>query len=246
MRMPKLPLLLAAVCFGAVLAAGFRLQAHMTATVAVLTAAHDLPTQHRITAADLKLAQVAPALVPPGALTHPSAAVGQYTRLPLLNGDVVRADKLTATAPATALSDQLPPNMRALSIGVVPSQVLGGLLRPGDRVDLLAALKAKPGQAATTDTLLQGVQVLDIRNQGALPARPISSDNTLSDNTSVTSAFAGRAANGTLTSLGAGPVPATVLLAVSPDQASSVVAAIASGKTLYLTLVGTQPTGDNQ
>jgi Flp pilus assembly protein CpaB len=239
--------LLVAVCFVGVLVWGYRLQAKMTATVSVLVAARDLPAQHRLDARDLKLVPVAPGLVPTDAIADPARAVGQYARSPLQAGDLIRTGKLTATPPQVSLAEQVPGDRRALSLAVVPSHVLGGALQPGDHVDVLAALApARSGEPATARTLLQDVHVLDIRNQSAQPAResPPREQATSPGTTSLTPGSALGQLPGTLPGTGAGPIPATIVLEVTPEQATALVQEVAGGADIYLTLVGKGPAGD--
>ena len=63
------------------------------------------------------------------------------------------------------LSNRIPRGMRAMSIQQSSRKAFGGLLRPGDRVDVLLT-KAKPGSdgRAVTISLLQNVLVLAVGN----------------------------------------------------------------------------------
>ena len=89
-----------------------------------------------------------------GRPVHNAIAAGQ----PILQTDFVQR----SMAGDRPLSQVLPKGMRALTIPVDVSSSLGGLLRPGDRVDVMGTFQRMGGGQGerTTVTLLQKVEVL--------------------------------------------------------------------------------------
>ncbi len=64
-----------------------------------------------------------------------------------------------------SLSTRIPPGMRAMSISETGRKAFGGLLRPGDRVDvLLSKVKPEPDARTVTIPLLQNILVLAVGN----------------------------------------------------------------------------------
>src|SRR5712691_4059505 len=63
-------------------------------TVAVLTAARDIPARTTITSEMLRVAQVPVDLKLPQAMTTPTQATGKVTKLPITQGEEVLAPKL--------------------------------------------------------------------------------------------------------------------------------------------------------
>jgi pilus assembly protein CpaB len=106
--------------------------------------------------------------VPPDALTDLSTLAGRYARGLILEGAVMRAAYLaTASGDAGSLAARLTeagdPNARALAIPIDPTTGVGGTLQPGDRVDLIAAVKVEREKAppvTIAKTIARAVPVL--------------------------------------------------------------------------------------
>lgn len=115
-------------------------------TVAVLAAARDLPAGARLAPADLVEVRLPPAAVPVGALRARADATGRTLAGPARRGEtltdsrLVGAALLAAHAPAGA--DLVAAPVRIADAGAV------ALLRPGDRVDVLAAATREDGPSA--------------------------------------------------------------------------------------------------
>lgn len=133
-RRARVRRVLAALCVGIAAWISFATFASgREASGVALVAAGDLAAGHRVEAADLRVAHLDPALVPPAALADDSAAVGQVLAAPVSAGEFVTRTRLR---PAASLAS-LPPSTRAIH---VPLPDIGSiaLVRPGDRVDLVA------------------------------------------------------------------------------------------------------------
>lgn len=86
--------------------------------------------------------------VPSDALREPSAVAGRYARGLVLAGSVLRASHLAdATGASGSLAARLTasgePDARALAIPVDSGTGVGGTVQPGDRVDLIAAVRVE-------------------------------------------------------------------------------------------------------
>lgn len=99
----------------------------------VLTAAHDLPAGARLGRGDLVRAAVSPAQLPAGALTSPRTAVGRTTTGPVRAGETLTDVRLLSGS----LLDGYPGHVAAPVRIADPGAT--GLLRIGDRVDVIAA-----------------------------------------------------------------------------------------------------------
>jgi len=149
----------------------------------VVVAARDLDATHPLVAEDLATVSVAADAVPAGALVDPNAAVGKLPRAPLWRGQVVLSPALSDDAASFHTGLTLPTGMRAVALPVSSAaQAVGGSIVPGARVDVIAVPVAgrAPG-GRTTELLLQGAMVLDVRSEtgspygAALSKSPISS-----------------------------------------------------------------------
>lgn len=127
-------------------------------TVRVLAARRYLPAYTRLEAAQLSWLSLPRAYAPPGALAEPRAAQGLQTLVPFDAGEPLILNKLALGEQSLAAS--VPEGRRALSLAVDPVSGLGGLLKPGDRVDVL--LLRGRDRSAEAGLLLQGCPVLAV------------------------------------------------------------------------------------
>ncbi len=164
LRKRRLPHVDARLAVGVVLMAvavlgGSRLLAAADQTVPVVAAAHDLPANHRITASDLRIARVH---VPDGVL----AGLVRGSAREGLVGRVVLGAVPEAGLMSTAQVGDAPSAGREVTIPVEAGHALGGALRAGDRVDVLATFGVGTRDARTL-TVVAGAEVVDmIKSQG--------------------------------------------------------------------------------
>jgi len=126
------------------------------AAVTVVTAAQDLPAGTALTHAELSTVRLPPDAVPQGALRAPEQVLGQR-----LSGAVRAGEALTDVR---LLGPGLLPAGGEVAVPVrVAEPAVAGLLRPGDRVDVLAAAP-EGGEAARTvvsDVVVLAVPALE-------------------------------------------------------------------------------------
>ena len=121
---------LAALCAGVAVVAGVHsVTAPPPPTVAVLTAARDLPAGSVLDDADLERRPMAPDAVPDG--VEPDA-VGHTLAAPVRAGEPITDVRLVGAGLADAHPDLATVPVR------LPDSALAALLEPGDRIDLIA------------------------------------------------------------------------------------------------------------
>jgi Flp pilus assembly protein CpaB len=129
--------LLAALLAGLAMLAGIAaVRPPAPATVTVLVAARDLAAGAALTLADLRSAALPPGAVPEGALRPGAAVLGR-----LVAGPVRRGEPLTdvrVLGPALLAAAARGPDVVAVPVRFADAGAVT-LLRPGDRVDVLAA-----------------------------------------------------------------------------------------------------------
>jgi hypothetical protein len=168
------------------IAGGLRLMGAADATVAVLAVTHDLPAGHVVTPADVKVTRI----------KADGAVLGR-----LVAGDDARSVTgrvLLFPAPAQGLLDKASLGRaagagREITVPVAPEHALGGALRVGDRVDVLATFD-KGTETARTITVAHRAQVVELvhgdglfgQHEGALQALTVS----VGDDDAVLVAFA--------------------------------------------------------
>lgn len=126
--------LVASVLAGlAVLCALSVLRPPVPATVLVLAAARDLAPGSALAVADLRSVALPPAAVPAGALRPGAAVLGRLVAGPVRSGEPLTDVRLVGPA----LLDALSPGSVAVPVRFADPGAVA-LLRPGDRIDVLA------------------------------------------------------------------------------------------------------------
>ncbi len=174
--------------------------------VPLLVAATAVPAGSVLSAADLKLQQVAPAAVLPGSLTSLGAAEGQVAKVALSAGSPVLGDEIEPETQA-GLAYQIPRGQRALTLAVNGVSGVAGNLVSGVRVDVLLTVGSQSAQSG--QTTVQAQSTLIAQNVAVL-----------------TTGLSGSGATGSGYSL--------VTLSVTPAQAATIALGQQQGSILLL------------
>jgi pilus assembly protein CpaB len=126
---------------------------------AAVVAAQPVARGTSLQAAQLELASIPTAYLPPGALTDIARAAGRVVLADLAPGEVVTETRL-ARVRAGPVASLVPRGLRAFA---VPTSLPPGAVAAGDRVDVLATY-ADP---ARTDLVIAAVEVLAVLGPGA-------------------------------------------------------------------------------
>jgi pilus assembly protein CpaB len=139
--------------------------------VTVLVAAEDIAAGARLTKASLALRDVPEAYVHQASIRkgEENQIIGRPVAEKVSQGQpLLWSDfELQKTASSRRLSGAVSKGQRALTIPVDMSGSMAGMLRPGDRVDVLGTFARAQGSDWATVTLLQNVQVLATGDQRA-------------------------------------------------------------------------------
>ena len=131
--------------------------------VKVLVAARDLPSGRVLRESDLARREMPAAFVPGGALSVDAAAraVGQQLVFALRRGDALVEAHLAGREGPT-LAARLQRGTRAVTVPVDEVSSQAGLVRPGDRIDLMLAEERaeETGRCVIVRPLLEAVSVL--------------------------------------------------------------------------------------
>jgi pilus assembly protein CpaB len=139
----------------------------------IVIANRDIPARAKITP-DMLTKTTRPASeVEPQALSDPKQAEGDIALITIPQGSTLTETKVGQPA-EVGLTVRLKPGMRAVSIPVDRVKAVSGLIQPGDRVDVMAAVNKGPGVPPKTFTIIRGALVLAINSQletaGATPS----------------------------------------------------------------------------
>ena len=169
--------------------------------VSVVVAIRDIPVRSRVQEQDIEIREVVKEAVHPLALRELEPALDQFVQGTIRAGEQLLSADLSEHPGGSALSKLLPEGMRALAIGVSDAGAAGGLVQPGDRVDVVAVFEEQKAGADGSVQVASNVEVLAVSSL-LLGQEDVSEENDRS--ASVTS------------------VSATVTLAMTPDVAQRV------------------------
>jgi pilus assembly protein CpaB len=195
------------------------------ADVPVVTAKADIPARTKITQSMVEVKLVPSDTRSVLAFEDASLVVGKVTRFPIALNEQVLSNKIVgltagASAQSRSLSYTIPQGKRAFAINVSEVQSAGGLLLPGDYVDVVViynvAFKGETKDNYLVQTIFQNLEVLAV-SQSVVDVVP---DETPTANGQ-------RVRN---SEAKPNPGAATVTLSLTPEQAQRMYAAEANGK----------------
>ena len=128
----------------------------------VVTAVRDIGEMETVNDSMIQLKEYPSSFVQPEALLTMEEAIGLVALAPISEGEQVLRTKITRPGPTTGLSLQVSPTKRALTIPIDEMRGVAKLLKPGDRVDVIAALDVREGavQKKEIKTIMQDVVIL--------------------------------------------------------------------------------------
>lgn len=140
----------------------------MSGSTMVLVATQEIQPFTPLTAEMFAPQQMPSAAVPADAITDMMQVQGRYARTLLLPGTIMRSGYMAAGSGksgslAAKLTESGQPGMRALAIPVDSATGVGGTIEPGDRVDIIAAVRIDRVNAPATQfskIIARGVPVL--------------------------------------------------------------------------------------
>jgi Flp pilus assembly protein CpaB len=194
-------------------------------TKSVVVASQDITAGTRITEDMVRVKNVSADAVVPNALTTTEMAVGSVARFPITADEQILENRLAAGGIEVAKGEKMPltyivpDGMRA--VGVNTKQVIsaGGLVVPGDYVDIIFVAAVKTDLPPPLDlshisqTILQNIEVLAVEQT---LEEVVPEDTTTGDGATDGQVSSERVA---LDRADPAPEAVTVTLAVTPDQA---------------------------
>ncbi|HEV2972138.1 MAG TPA: Flp pilus assembly protein CpaB [Pirellulales bacterium] len=137
-------------------------------TTPIWVAMADIKSGDLLSPQNLKLEQWPKEKVPPGALGKLEDIDGKHSRSAIFQGEAVLEKKLRVSG--SSASDTIPTGFRAYTVQGDAMNSHGGLLHPGDRVDVLVFIDQSRGSIETgTKTILQDIKVFAVNDQLTAP-----------------------------------------------------------------------------
>lgn len=210
--------------------------AAVAGTTSVVVAAHDLPANTRLDASMLELRALPPDAVLEGTFAASAAVAGMATRFPVSAGEQITTAKvgLNEVDNKDDVSQVLPAGMRGFAVEVAEVTGVGGLLLPGNFVDVIAVFPEQSSGETTTParamTLLQDVEVIAVGQEAQEPY-PARADGEATGLSGQRPDDAERQ-----------PDAQSATLAVSPENARLLALVQESGAAIWLSM---RPAGDH-
>ncbi len=136
--------------------------------VEVVVATTDIPRETTITRDMIRTRVVNRNALQSGDLTSPQSAIGQFTTTDILRDQHLNRNMIRAVGLARYLSQAVPEGMRAMTIPVDKISAIEGLIKPGDRVDILGTFDVPVGNGQrqrVVVTLFKNTRVLAVNRQ---------------------------------------------------------------------------------
>jgi pilus assembly protein CpaB len=189
--------------------------------VAIVTAKTGIPERTLIKEEMLSLKTVPSNKVPYGALQSTTDLVGRPTRVAINPGEVITTQKVFASILDMGLSGRIPPECRAITVGISDVTGVAGFAQPGDYVDVLLISSQVENNKVVSEMILQNVLLLainkQVENQSNTPGQSSAKGQNAGNQTKVTGS------------------PAMATMALVPEDALKLAAKAQLGQ-IYLVL----------
>ncbi|GAC1576389.1 MAG: hypothetical protein NVS3B7_09260 [Candidatus Elarobacter sp.] len=125
----------------------------------ILVAKADIPARATIDVSMLRRVSRPVSQIEPDAVIDAHKAIGSLALVSLPSGSTITSSRI-GRPQNVALAVVLKPGMRAVSIGIDRVKAVGGLIQPGDRVDVIAVPPRIGDETPQARTILRGATVL--------------------------------------------------------------------------------------
>lgn len=143
--------------------------------VTVVTAKTSIPERTLIKEEMLSIITMPSNKVPDGALMRTTDLVGRPTRVAINQGEIITTQKVFASILDMGLSGRIPPECRAITVGISDVTGVAGFAQPGDYVDVMLVSSQVENNKVVSEMILQNVLLLainkQVENQSSAPAQ---------------------------------------------------------------------------
>ncbi|KHM52541.1 hypothetical protein NZ47_04470 [Anaerovibrio lipolyticus] len=205
----------------------------------VIVAATDIAPRTLIQSNMLTTKEIPVEFVPDDAITDVKDIVGKPAKFQIMRDDIVTDRKVLMDIKMAGFTGTIPPDCRAISIGINDVTGISGFAKPGDYVDVLVVSGSGNDSRITSNIILQNILLLAINKTPMYSQRnvvvntPANEDGDKNNNSNNNSNVQGNSQPAPSNTASSGVAAAT--LAVSPRDAMELIAAAQSG-TVYLVL----------
>jgi pilus assembly protein CpaB len=141
-----------------------RFQAGLGTLIPVMVAKQNIPENVQLEEFMFEVREVPKKFVQPNFISSPADIKDTVSAVPIAEGETLTTTKLLFLGLRSGLAPIISRNKRAVSVRATPVTTVGNLIKPGDRVDIIAVFDVPDGAQMQTvvRTTLQDVLVLSI------------------------------------------------------------------------------------
>ena len=195
----------------------------------VVVASKNIEPKTMLNSKVLELKEMPGNSIPDGALTSIEQAANLPARVHIFKGDVITSNKIYRNSEQAGFVGSIPPDCRAISIGISDVTSVSGFINPGDHVDVM--MVCERGDEIHSELILQNVLLLAMGKRAVQTEKGILEGAAEGFAAGLSSGVAG-AANA---AGGAEKSSSTATLALHSDEILRIAAAARKG-TLYLVM----------
>jgi Flp pilus assembly protein CpaB len=208
-----------------------------------VVAVKDIPAGNRIEAGMVEAKKAPDGFLVENAFQDTTGVIGQYAAYDITAGEQITPARIgAANSAGCKIECVIPKGMVGVGLAVKEVTAVGGLLYPGDRINIVSAFEVKndgslkdcaSSSLVKTQTILQNVEVLAVAQQQQIPAaaNPGAGD----PNSGSTGTRPGDAKQQ--------PGAATITVALTSEDSQKLISAQERSKTVWTSL---RPSGDNE
>lgn len=130
--------------------------------VTIVSAAVDIPYGETIQPHHLQVSSLPADVAPGNGFSNPEQLHGKISTANILEGEVIRLERVSSIAPGTTLAMLIDPDMRAITVRVDDVVGVAGFLLPGNKVDVIATRRAQKGKRVLSETVIRDIKVLAV------------------------------------------------------------------------------------
>ena len=130
--------------------------------VTIVTAKTSIPERTLITEDMLSLKTMPSDKAPNASFMRTTDLIGRPTRVAIAPGEVITVQKVFASILDMGLSGRIPPECRAITVGISDVTGVAGFAQPGDYVDVMLVSSQVESNKVVSEMILQNVLLLAI------------------------------------------------------------------------------------
>ena len=209
-------------------------------TATIVVAQKDIAPREIVRENMLKLKEVPANTIPAGSVRRTTDVIGRPAKVGIIEGEVVTNQKLYASVQDAGLSGRIPPDCRAVTVGISEVTGVAGFAKPGDYVDVMLVSSNVEPHKVVSEMVLQNVLLLAINKSVDNPPPPAQPQNKNANQGQQGNQQAANQ-NKNVTAVGN---PATATLALTPEDSLKLAAKAQLGQ-IYLALRPFRPAVPN-